>query len=299
MRGEYNGLKILILKENCCAFYIHCFAHQVQLALVTLVEEALKVGEITSVRGLNQETEVKKAGDTRWSSHYGTLFSIVSLFSHMIDVFGMIEEDGTSLEKKGDAKLLLKCMQSFEFIFILSLMKKVLSITHKLSQALQRSDQDIVNVMKLVKMSKQKLQTIRDSVVIPNMDDTNQTFEKSKRNSEKVFNLHYFQVQFFYQVIDRQLEELNNRFSEVNTELLLCVACLSPRDSFSALNVCSEDAFFELEGIGDLSIKMVEKRKHIVYPLVYLLLKLSLILHVATAERAFSSIKIIMSELQN
>lgn len=311
----------------------------------------MKVGKITSGRGLNQEIGVKKAGDTRWSSHYGTLLSIVSLFSSMIDVLDMIEEDGTSSEQRGDAKLLLKCMQSFEFIFILHLMKKVLSITHELSQALQRSDQDIVNAMKLVKMSKQKLQTIRDSgwdslldevslfcehheVVIPNMDDTYQTFKKSKRNSEKVSNLHYFQVQFFYQVIDRQLQELNNRFSEVNTELLLCVACLNLRDSFSAfdkknlirlaefypskfspvqlleldsqlenyiVDVCSEDAFYELEGIGDLSIKMVETRRHIVYPLVYLLLKLSLILLVATAtaERAFSAMKIIKTQLRN
>ncbi|KEH18980.1 hypothetical protein MTR_8g032820 [Medicago truncatula] len=256
-----------------------------------------------------------KFGDS--SNHILKNIEVVSLFSSMIDVLDMIEEDGTSSEQRGDANLFLKCMQSFEFIFILHLMKKVLSITHELSQALQRSDQDIVNAMKLVKMSKQKLQTIRDSgwdslfyevsffcehheVVIPNMDDTYQTFKKSKRNSEKVSNLHYFQVQFFYQVIDRQLQELNNHFSEVNTELLLCVACLNPRDSFSAfdkknlirlaefypsefspvqlleldsqlenyiVDVCSEDAFYELEGIGDLSIKMVETRRHIVYPL--------------------------------
>ena len=166
------------------------------------------------------------------------------------------------------------------------------------------------------------------------MDDTYETFKKSKRSSEKVSNLHYFQIQFFYQAIDRQLQELNNHFSEVNTELLLCVSCLSPRDSFSAYdkeklirlaqfypsefspvqllaldsqlenyiaNVCSKDAFFELEGIGDLSIKMVETRRHIVYPLVYFLLKLSLILPVATAtaERAFSAMKIIKTELRN
>lgn len=33
MQGEYNGLKSLILKKNCSAFFIHCFAHQLQLAL--------------------------------------------------------------------------------------------------------------------------------------------------------------------------------------------------------------------------------------------------------------------------
>ena len=28
MQGEFNGLKTLIMKENECAFYVHCFAHQ-------------------------------------------------------------------------------------------------------------------------------------------------------------------------------------------------------------------------------------------------------------------------------
>lgn len=98
-------------------------------------------------------------------------------------------------------------------------------------------------------MSKVRLQTIRDNgwdsllndvslfcehndIDIPDMDDTfQQTQKKSKRKMKKVSNLHHFQVGLFYEVIDRQLQELNNRFTEVNTELLLCVACLSPRDS--------------------------------------------------------------------
>ena len=33
--GEFNGLKTLIMKENKCAFDVHCFTHQLQLALVT------------------------------------------------------------------------------------------------------------------------------------------------------------------------------------------------------------------------------------------------------------------------
>lgn len=27
MRGEFNGLKTLILQENSSAYYVHCFAH--------------------------------------------------------------------------------------------------------------------------------------------------------------------------------------------------------------------------------------------------------------------------------
>jgi len=171
-------------------------------------------------------------------------------------------------------------------------------------------------------------------VVMQNMDDPFQTYKKSKRRSERVSNLHNFQVNFFYQVIDLQLQELNNRFTEMNTEFLLCTTCLSPRDSFLAfdkeklnrlaqfylsefsrvellalnsqlenyyLDLCSDDAFPELGGIGDLCIKLVETRKHIAYLLVYLLLELSLILHVAiaTAERAFSAMNIAKNRRRN
>ena len=36
MQGDINGLKILILKENKSAFYVHCFVHQLQLTLVAV-----------------------------------------------------------------------------------------------------------------------------------------------------------------------------------------------------------------------------------------------------------------------
>nr|KYP47883.1 Zinc finger MYM-type protein 1 [Cajanus cajan] len=389
MQGEFNGLKSLILKENCSAFYIHCFAHQLQLALVTVakkhvgvalffnlvanisnvvgasckrrdilresqiakVKEALQKGEISSGHGLNQETKIKKAGDTRWSSHYDTLLSLLSLFPSMIDVLEIVEEDGMSLAQKGEECALLNSMQTFEFVFTLHLMKNILGTTHELSQALQRSDQDIVNAMKLVSVSKQRLQAMRDdgwssllnnvssfcenhNIVVLNMNDTFQTQGRSRHRVEQVSNLHHFQVELFFQVIDQQLQELNNCFTEANTELLLCVACLNPRDSFSTfdkeklirfaqfyssefspvellaldnqlenyfIDVCFDSAFSKLEGIGDLSMKLVETRKHVVYPLAYLLLELALILPVATAsvERAFSTVNIIKNRMCN
>ena len=36
MRGEFNGLKSLILRENPYAWYVHCFAHQLQLVIVAV-----------------------------------------------------------------------------------------------------------------------------------------------------------------------------------------------------------------------------------------------------------------------
>lgn len=64
------------------------------------MKKALEHGEISSGCGLNQEMAIKKTGEIRRSLHNGTLLSIVSLFSSMIDVLEMVEEDGTDLDKK-------------------------------------------------------------------------------------------------------------------------------------------------------------------------------------------------------
>ena len=39
MNGEFKELKTLILRENESAYYIHCFAHQLQLALVAVAKK--------------------------------------------------------------------------------------------------------------------------------------------------------------------------------------------------------------------------------------------------------------------
>jgi hypothetical protein len=36
MRGEFNGLQKKILDENPYAFYVHCFAHRLQLVVVSV-----------------------------------------------------------------------------------------------------------------------------------------------------------------------------------------------------------------------------------------------------------------------
>ena len=45
MRGELHGLKTLILADNPHAFYVHCFAHQLQLVVVAVVKNVLPVGQ--------------------------------------------------------------------------------------------------------------------------------------------------------------------------------------------------------------------------------------------------------------
>ena len=69
--------------------------------------------------------------------------------------------------------------------------------------------------------------------VIPilNMDEIFVINERLRCNTQQNTNLHHYRVELFYTVIDMQLQKLSNRFSEVNTDLLLCMACLNPSDS--------------------------------------------------------------------
>ncbi|XP_019071477.1 uncharacterized protein [Solanum lycopersicum] len=46
MQGDINGLKMLIKKESKSAHSIHCFAHQLQLNLVTVSKKCFQVGEL-------------------------------------------------------------------------------------------------------------------------------------------------------------------------------------------------------------------------------------------------------------
>ena len=118
-------------------------------------------------------------------------------------------------------------------------------MTSDLSQALQRKDQDIVNAMMLVKHSKRRLQTLRDNgwdgfleevtsfcssyeVVAPTMEELYLVAGRSRSKNETT-NLHHYQVELFYIVIDRQLKKLNKWFTEATIELLVCVACVESK----------------------------------------------------------------------
>ena len=45
MKGDINGLNTLILKENKSAFYVHSFAHQLQLTLVAVAKNNINIAD--------------------------------------------------------------------------------------------------------------------------------------------------------------------------------------------------------------------------------------------------------------
>jgi hypothetical protein len=121
---------------------------------------------------------------------------------------------------------------------------------------------------------------------------------KKRRKKSGITNKQHYQIDCFNEVIDWILQELNARFNESSSELLICAAAFSPKDSFHDFNVenlmslvklypndfssmdlrdlnqqlClyiidvrDDDRFSNIQTIDDLSQQMMETGKHIVF----------------------------------
>ena len=110
------------------------------------------------------------------------------------------------------------------------------------------------------------------------------------------------------------IETLYDSFLEFSISKLVKLSEMYPRD-FTYMERLSlptelgvyyqimrnDKDFANLDSIAKLAKKMVDKKKYTSYPLVYRLLKLVLVLPVATAtvERCFSKMKLIKTDLRN
>lgn len=109
-------------------------------------------------------------------------------------------------------------------------------------------DQDIINAMRLLNTTKHELQRIRDSGWKSLLDDVLSFYDKyyivtpkiyarcipgkSKFRDFDVTYSHHFHIRRFCVVIDLLLQELNNNFEIVSTDLHLGMTCLHPSMSF-------------------------------------------------------------------
>ncbi|XP_060972576.1 uncharacterized protein LOC115696806 [Cannabis sativa] len=362
MRGQWNGLQALILSECPYAYYFHCFAHRLQLALVAASREVipvhqfftklnsivnivgasckrndqlkaaqaaniahlLEIDELESGKGLNQIGSLQRAGDTRWSSHLKSISSLIKMFSATCEVLLNIIEDGTTFAQRGDADAAYESLTSFEFVFILHLMKKILEISNILCQALQLQSQDILNAMHLVSSTKTLIQKLREDgwdelvdevksfcelVNIPVRDFNAHYTAKRGRScgqQDAITVEHYYRVDLFNAVIDFQLQELNNKFNDSTVELLILSSALDPREmhtSFRIDDICKLVQKFYPKDFTEYEMVQLRtqfEQNHIrELPDFNVLATISNLFSTATTERSFSAMNIVKTTLRN
>jgi hypothetical protein len=173
MRGEWNGLRALFLRNCPYAYYVQCLAHKLQLALIATSREANHIhqffihltsiinivsgsskchdllqsthadiesliasNEIETGRGVNQIGTLQRAGDTQWSSHFHFICSLITMFNVSCSVLNIVSKDRANYPQCGDVDAAYMVLTSFDFILILYLMKDIMRITNMLCQIL-------------------------------------------------------------------------------------------------------------------------------------------------------------------
>ncbi|XP_034920185.2 uncharacterized protein [Populus alba] len=328
MRGAWNGLQALFLRDCPYAYYVHCFAHRLQLALVatagneifiwlffskltTIINlicaspkrhtelhyaQAIEIahmvatGERETGRGANQIGNLHRSGTTRWSSHFDSICSLIDMYGATITVLESMVQEGSSNSIRGEA-----------------------------GGCLIQKSLDILNAMDLVSTTKALLQTLRDAgfdlllanvqfvcikyeIDIPHM---NASYKKAtgrscqQQGSVTVYQHYHYDI--FNSTIDFQLEELNSRFNDETVELLVLSSALEPKDNFKSFKV---DAIYKLAEKfypEDFNEQRSETNKSQHYHLIDRLIRLVLTLPVSTAttERAFSAMKHVKTVLRN
>ncbi|XP_020967647.1 zinc finger protein 862-like [Arachis ipaensis] len=326
MWGEWNGLQALFLKDSPQAYYVHCFAHRLQLALVAASREVLQIHEfftqlnsiITIVsasskrhdqlqeaqaienanlvaqneleigKGANQISTLQRAGDTRWSSYFNSICNLVKMFTATNIVLNNIIEDViTYAQRDGEWCKFLANVKDF---------------------------------------------CEKHEIEVPNMG-AQYVFRSGRSHQPSVTVEHHYRIDVFLATIDSQIQKLNSKFNEQTIELLTLSCALDPNDNFKSFNIeeisklaekfypidfpsnelnilksqlqhYQHDIPNHLKGIGTLSElckKLQETGKSRTYHMVDRLIRLVLTLPVSTAttEKTFSAIKIVKTRLKS
>ena len=74
---------------------------------VDSIAEVLENGEIASGKCFNQCMSHKRAGDMRWGSYYGSLVSLITMFSSTIQVLETILDNASIFYQRSEANNLL------------------------------------------------------------------------------------------------------------------------------------------------------------------------------------------------
>ncbi|KAI3448770.1 hypothetical protein Pfo_005435 [Paulownia fortunei] len=207
--NEWNSLQALFLNKCLYAYYVHCFAHRLQLILVATTQSVIsiehffytwlllhdqvqianviQIAELTSTNELetrkrkNQIGIIQRPRDTPWGSHLRYFLSLFDMFDHILHVFlSEIINEKSSLSTKASVEVAYNIMTSFEYVFVLHFMVELLKMIDNLCKILQYKSQDILNTMDAVAKTKKLVQKFRDNRWDQLFDQVNNFCEKNE-----------------------------------------------------------------------------------------------------------------------
>jgi len=90
---------------------------ELQAAQVVEIESLIVSNKIETGKGANQIGTLQRPGDTRWSSHYRSICSLIKMFGSACLVLNNISKERANYSQRSDAKAAYMVLTSFEFNF--------------------------------------------------------------------------------------------------------------------------------------------------------------------------------------
>ncbi|CAF4162315.1 unnamed protein product, partial [Rotaria sordida] len=246
MRGIYKGVSTRLLQIVPTALYVHCNGHILNLCLVDLSQAVVPIRNnfVSAKRHKVFEDIQKEAGlvsislkalcDTRWSCRFESLKVISRRYTEIVATLQEIQV--------GDAFILLKVIQTFDFIFHIHLMSEVFLITNILSKFLQKSGVSLTEAMAQVKMTICSLESMRnddefnriwnETMNICAANDIDEPAEQRRRKiparlgggdilSTTLSAKDNYRINSFYAVLDLIITSIKERFNENSLSIML------------------------------------------------------------------------------
>lgn len=226
MSGAISGLKTRIQEHVPEALYVHCCAHNLNLALVDSVTSCAEIklffGTLeqiyvyitesfprlklfqtiqTEVVQDNTKLTLKKLSVTRWASHKR---AVDSCFQNIVALEETCEKilsgeiTNTTAKQMAEASGILNTIQTLEFKFLLCFWKGVLDRIFALSNYLQKSDLNVKTAANLVNAAQKDLISLRNDVtfsrfktealVLANKCHSSQHFSEKRKRTVKHFH---------------------------------------------------------------------------------------------------------------
>ena len=184
MSGRCSGVQERIRRIAPHARYIHCYAHNLNLALVDCVKNIQYASEFFALiqslyvfisttkahcvflqkqRYLHPDTQTRqlqRLSDTRWSCRYRAVSAVCHTFDALLLTLEDIA-DGSDSSKAIEARGLQHQVKQFKFLLSLIVFDRVLSCTNSLSEQLQETKLDLAKAADLVLATTETLQEFR------------------------------------------------------------------------------------------------------------------------------------------
>ena len=179
--GRCSGVQERIREVVPQARYIHCYAHDLNLALVDCVRNNRDANEFFALLQVlyvfvstskvhvifmqkqkdlhpdKQPRQQKKLSDTRWACRYSAINAICYTFDALLVTLEDISS-GSDRSKAVEARGLLHQVKNFKFLLSLIIFDRVLSCTNSLSEQLQDQKINLSKAADLVLATTETLQ---------------------------------------------------------------------------------------------------------------------------------------------